>query len=97
MGGCTWAGDGSLIAWVSLAPAPVLGPTTPADGAGGELSVPMAAPAGAAGTVCAAGAALRTGGLGMYSGPVWPQADSVSNIARPAGSANGDFTIRITV
>jgi hypothetical protein len=33
----------------------------------------------------------------MYSGPVWPQADSVSNIARPAGSANGDFTIRITV
>jgi hypothetical protein len=48
--------------------------------------------------VCAAGLA---GGLGMYSGPVWPQPARLA--ARPrttsaAGrSAVGDFTIRITV
>jgi hypothetical protein len=46
---------------------------------------------------------VRAGGLGMYSGPVWPQADSKLSVARAAragtaaGSANGDFTIRITV
>ena len=90
------AGDGSVMAWVSLALAPALGPTTPAAGAGGEVAVPMAAPA-AAGPVCTVGAGFLAGGLGMYSGPVWPQADKVSMIARPAGNANGDFTIRITV
>jgi len=88
------------MAWVSLAFALPRGPTTPAAGDGGELAVPMAAPTGGAASDGAGAAGtgfLAAGTLGMYSGPVWPQADSVSNTSMPAGSANGSFTIRITV
>jgi hypothetical protein len=41
-----------------------------------------------------AGAAGLAGGLGMYSGPVWPQPASSTAAVK---SAMGDFTIRITV
>jgi hypothetical protein len=81
---------------------PAGGVIMPAAGAGG-LTV-LAGVAWFAGDpaagVPAAGvpAAVRAGGLGMYSGPVWPQADSrVARTKPAAGSANGDFTIRITV
>jgi hypothetical protein len=41
------------------------------------------------------------GGVGMVSGPVWPQAASRSpdktTAAMPVLRVNGDFTIRITV
>jgi hypothetical protein len=39
------------------------------------------------------------GGLGMYSGPVWPQADSKPKTTAAAAilSAVDDFTFRITV
>jgi hypothetical protein len=87
---------------------PAGGVIMPAAGAGGLTVLAgvawfegAAGPAGvAAAGVAAAGApaAVRTGGLGMYSGPVWPQADSrVARTKPAAGSANGDFTIRITV
>jgi hypothetical protein len=36
-----------------------------------------------------------TGGLGIYSGPVWPQ--PASRPATPIMSAREDFTIKITV
>jgi hypothetical protein len=77
---------------------PAGGVIMPAAGAGG-LTV-LAGVAWFAGAVGPAGvaAAVRAGGLGMYSGPVWPQADSrVARTKPAAGSANADFTIRITV
>jgi hypothetical protein len=83
------------VAWVLLAFAPAIGGTVPAAGAGGLIVL-----GGAAGAGAGAAAPARTGGLGMYSGPGWPQADSSVSVAkavRAAGSANGDFTIRITV
>jgi hypothetical protein len=82
---------------------PAGGVIMPAAGAGGlTVLAGVAWFEGAAGPagVPAAGvpAAVRAGGLGMYSGPVWPQADSrVARTKPAAGSANGDFTIRITV
>ena len=86
--------DGGIVAWVLLAFDSADGTAVPAAGAGGTAMV-AGAGAGAAGPEGAA--PLCFGGLGMYSGPVWPQADSVSRVARAAGSANVDFTIRITV
>jgi hypothetical protein len=85
------------VAWVLLAFAPAIGGTVPAAGAGGLIVLGGAAGAGAG---AGAAAPARAGGLGMYSGPGWPQADSSVSVAkavRAAGSANGDFTIRITV
>jgi hypothetical protein len=62
---------------------PEIGGVTPAAGAGGVI-----------GWAAGAGGAGRAGGFGRYRGPVWPQADSRARLVR---SANGDFTIRITV
>jgi hypothetical protein len=74
------------------------GGVMPAAGDGGVIVCAGAAGAvgvaGGAGFAGAAAVAGRAGGLGMYSGPVWPHAVSR---ARQAISANGDFTIRITV
>ncbi|GAA0401900.1 hypothetical protein GCM10009094_02450 [Massilia aurea] len=52
---------------------------------------------GWAGWSTTTGAGLA-GGLGMYSGPVWPQpARAEASSAAPKGSAREDFTIRIKV
>jgi hypothetical protein len=93
-----------LVVVDPAAGAPALGTLVPAAGAGG-LSVftgwagdtAAGDPAAGAG---AAGAPGRAGGLGMYSGPVWPQAESSASMVSAessVGNANGDFTIRITV
>ena len=75
-----------MVAWVLLAFESADGTAVPAAGAGGTM------------TLAGAGvAAWRCGGLGMVSGPVWPQAVSSDSVARAIGSANEDFTIRITV
>ena len=99
------AGEGCWVAGVlglvdPAAGAPALEPPVPAAGAGGlaVLTGRSGVEVGAAGA--GAPAPAGAGGLGMYSGPGWPQADSSASVAkadRAAGSANGDFTIRITV
>jgi hypothetical protein len=99
---CWVAGVGWFGACVLLAFEPPAGTVTPAAGAGGEswtagavaVALVFVVPAAAA-LVCGAG--IRAGGFGMVSGPVWPQADSAIRVARLVRSANGDFTIRITV
>ena len=50
--------------------------------------------AGAGGAKLWTGVGAGGGAFGMYNGPVWPHADSRARLVR---SANGDFTIRITV
>jgi hypothetical protein len=50
--------------------------------------------------VCGAGGGAGwVGGLGMYSGPVWPQPASkaMTTSATPVLNATRDFTIRIRV
>jgi hypothetical protein len=86
--------EGGLVAWVLLALDVADGMAVPAAGAGG---VAMLAGAAAGAGAAAAAAPLRCGGLGMVSGPVWPQADNNIEVARAVASANEDFTIRIRV
>jgi hypothetical protein len=83
-----------MVAWVLFELDSPAGTVVPAAGAGGTVIV---AGCGAGAPGPAGAAPLCFGGLGMYSGPVWPQADSNIRVARAAGSANEDFTIRITV
>ena len=54
--------------------------------------------AGVIGTGPTGAGAGRVGGLGRYSGPVWPQPGSrpISAAAAAIFSARGSFTIRIT-
>jgi hypothetical protein len=71
------------------------GTVVPAAGAGGTLMLAGSA----AGAAAFSGDDMTPdlGGLGMYRGPVWPQAESSIETVRTAGNANEDFTIRITV
>jgi hypothetical protein len=80
---------------------PAGGVAVPAAGAGGVAVFTGVTGDWAGGVAAGVAAPARAGGLGMYSGPGWPQADSRASVASAdnaaAGSANGDFTIRITV
>jgi hypothetical protein len=51
--------------------------------------------------IAGAGAGCATGGLavvlGLYRGPVWPQADRLAAAIRERANAGREFTFRITV